>query len=82
MLILTALAISLELDPTYFTSKHNKHDSTMELKKYHKIKSTSNEDVEYITLKSMLIVDTNFCIIFSLLISYLCRRIQNCETKE
>jgi isopenicillin N synthase-like dioxygenase len=51
-LLLTALALALDLSSTYFTSKHDKHDSTMELKKYHKMRPQSNEDVEYITLKN------------------------------
>jgi isopenicillin N synthase-like dioxygenase len=55
-LLLTALALALDLNSTYFTSKHDKHDSTMELKKYHKMRLQSNEDVEYITLKSTSIL--------------------------
>lgn len=55
-LILQGLAMGLGLDPAHFTAKHDKADSTMELKKYHKMKSPSTGDVEYITLQSKSIV--------------------------
>lgn len=78
MLILKALAMALELDPTYFTSRHDKHDSTMELKKYHKMKHQGDEDVEYITLKSMSMIHN----VLHQLSNALFRWDQNSKTKS